>query len=61
MAEVILHEIEQDCKGGSGEKDEKTVGWAEIILPKNKKTMQNGNFFSRKCDFFNIDTGWYNR
>lgn len=60
MVEAILHEIRGDCKSGSGEKDGKTVAWAENILPQNKKTMRTGNFFSKKSDIFNIDRGWYN-
>ena len=30
-------------------------------LPKCKKNMQTGNFFSRKNDVFNVDRGCYNK
>lgn len=58
--DAILHDSAGNCKRGNGEKDEKIMENLKLILPRFRKSMRSGNFFSGKYDIFNIDRGWYN-
>ena len=53
----IVTESSADCKGKTGGKDEKIAAEKEVILPILQKIMQNGNFSSKKYDFFGVDRG----
>ena len=57
MANRILHEAGDDCKGRRSQKDEKFAFHIVIILLKKKKMLYIGNFFSKKHDIFNVDRG----